>query len=251
VPAPAPRARPQPVLEIRLPTRALLPGNTDRDVWTSVLVDGWVAACRFTMQEGRLVIAELRCVPHAPKAPHLRPGLWTSVAPVPAGGLTKRWLDRALAIGDHLRAATAAVRDAQRHPRGSVARDVQEWLLGAMVESPLAPRSHPRGRGRPPLDEALLLRVAVEYDRAATRDPHHVNRLVAARLKLPPSRVRALVHQARNKGFLTKTHQGVPDGKLTLLARQRLSTRSARRVRATTTKSARRTAGRRRHRRPA
>lgn len=252
MPAPASRARPQPVLETALLlTRAQVPGNNDRYVSTSVLVDGWVATCWFTMQKGRLVIAKLECHPHVPKAPYLRPGVWTSGAPVPEGGLTRRWLDRALAIGAHLRAVTAAVRDAQRHPRGSVARDVQEWLLGSMVESPLAPRSHPRGRGRPPLDEALLLRVAVEYDRAVTRDPHHVNRLVAARLKLPPPRVRALVHQARNKGFLTTTHQGVPDGKLTLLARQRLSTRSARRVRATTTKKARRTAGRRRHRRPA
>src|SRR5262249_4804962 len=88
---------------------------------------------------------------------------------------------------------------------------------------PLAPRGHPRGRGRPPIDKALVLRVAVEYDRALQRkDRRRVNHIVAARLKLTPARVRALVHQARKERFLTKTHQGVPGGQLTPVALARL-----------------------------
>jgi hypothetical protein len=173
---------------------------------------------------------------------------WPS-GPVPPGGLTNRWLDRALAIGDHLRLADATIRDAQRQPPGSGARDVHEWILGAILDTPLAARGHPRGRGRPPTDEARVLQVAVAYAEALRTDPHHVNQIVARRLKLPPERVPALVHQARNKcGFLTKTHQGVPGGQLTPLALARLSQRSSPKARITTTGTgAQRTTGRRRH----
>jgi len=138
--------------------------------------------------------------------------------------LTKRWLDWALAIGDHLRAIDDAVRMAQNLDRDSPERVQAEAFLGAlMVDTPLAPRGHPRGRGRPPIDKALVLRVAVEYDRALQRkDRRRVNHIVAARLKLTPARVRALVHQARKERFLTKTHQGVPGGQLTPVALARL-----------------------------
>ena len=196
-----------------------------------MVVDGWVAALRFTMQEGRLVIVEFRCFPLDPDTKPNAGGLsehvgWSERASVvPSGGLTKRWFARAVAIGDHLRVVEEAVRVAQSQPRGSLARKIEALFLGEpMVDTPLAPRAHPRGRGRPSLPETLLLRVAEAYARAArTTDLHQVNHAVAARLKLTPDRVRSLVHQARNKyGFLTKAHKGVPGGELTPRALARL-----------------------------
>src|SRR5262249_39081568 len=149
--------------------------------------------------------------------------------PVPDGGLSRRWLDRILAISDHLRVADGMLREAQRLPPGDHTRDVADWILGRMVDQPLALRKHPRGRGRPPLDDALLIRVADAYVQAIAQGSAEPCKRVAARLRLTPNRARGLVHQARKRGWLTEPGlQGVAGGALTPAAKALLVPRPAR-----------------------
>src|SRR5262249_60798519 len=116
---------------------------------------GWVVACRFVMQERRLVIAELRCFPYDRKEDVLPPNTFLSsrfvgwserLDVVPAGGLTKRWMGRAIAIGDHLREADSAVRYWQGEPPDSIFRQLITAVYGRpLIDTPLTLRGHPRG----------------------------------------------------------------------------------------------------------
>jgi len=81
MPPQALRTRPRPVLSSRLHLASNIGG---RDNWTSV-IDGWMVACHFTMQEGRLVIAELKCFPYHSSVPR-SPWLGWRGGAVPAGG---------------------------------------------------------------------------------------------------------------------------------------------------------------------
>src|SRR5262249_33109899 len=146
----SPRLRPLPQLWSRIDLHAKDPEY--REPWTYLRLDGWVVGCRFVVQDGHVVVAALYCAP-APEAqvvpqrpadpdqqqsePELvfplpffpRPSV--GEGPVPDGGLSKRWLDRVLAISDHIRVADDALREAQRLPPD--APSLTEWILGSMV----------------------------------------------------------------------------------------------------------------------
>jgi hypothetical protein len=155
--------------------------------------DGWVVACRHVWQRGRFVVAELR--------------VHCDGAPVPEGGLSKRWLVSAIAIGNHLRAADRRVH------RVAVAPLVVRVPPGfALAASPGAPRR----RGRPRIPDAVLAPIIAAYDDAQQRESTHPIRDVAARLGLRElARVRMYVHRARQRRLLTGAGQGHARGRLT------------------------------------
>jgi hypothetical protein len=72
-------------------------------------------------------------------------------------------------------------------------------------------------RGRPPIQDELLLDVA--YAQAVEAGVPPIRILVKKFSQLSQARARDLVHRARRRGFLTTATWGRPGGKVTPLAR--------------------------------
>lgn len=212
------------------PTGAVLVG----DVWLEAPVaGGWIAASRFTVQAGRLVVAEVRVFPDEDTALRREnpPGRWSAEvlgvqASAPLGGLTARAL-HAVRLGQHPRYLREVVRflsekygpDAFR-PEGSLAA----LGLAPATERPRARREF----GRP---DRFYAELAREYDRLVKSKSRHPNAEIAARRREPVARITGWLHEARARGVLTRPGKsGVMDGELTAYG-QRVLREASRTVR--------------------
>ncbi len=154
------------------------------------------------------------------------PGEWSAArlgsrAPVPRGGITKRLLGRVpmRELAGHLRGllrASATAGDARAERIQRIFPEAQGLEL---IERP---RSE-RGTGRP---DWFFARLAVEYaDAVATGSRRPVAEL-AARRHFTPEKIRDMLHEARERGLLSKGRRGVAGGEPTPRAKELLKQRA-------------------------
>jgi hypothetical protein len=182
---------------------------TAHDLWIEDDLDRhWRVGYRIAVQDGALIVAELRVLP-AENHEHRPRGSWSAevlgaAAHAPRGGVRVSSLLRAVKITEALKKAVPLFRALKSQEadffRGPGA------LVSPLVDLPDEPR---RGRRRPRVPDRLLRRIAAAYRVAATKDRRRVNVLVAERLGMKPARVRDLVHLARGRGLLPKSSRGV------------------------------------------
>jgi hypothetical protein len=202
------------VPEVPAAARALALGKLAfvhrQNQWVSVPLDAhWVAAYRITVQDGAVVVGEVRVFPREEDRWSL-PGTWSAEvlgikAPVPRGGITSRLLRR-VRVGAHHRIADAVLR-----------RDA-DW-----VPMPLAlERQRPPGAGRPRKPDLWYARLAQAYARALHAGSARPILDVARAKHLPPARVRDAIYRARGRGLLSRAQlpgqegqQGQKGGRLT------------------------------------
>jgi hypothetical protein len=175
---------------------------------------GWVTDYRLALQDGRVVVAELRVRPREGSG-------------VPAGGLTRRRL-RSVAFGVHVDyfAQVAELSRGLLMPGASVFDGPWAHLATAhyraqpkpAVDSSGAPR-----RGRPRVADEELARAAAADVAARSRGSKRPVPDAARALKMTAARLRDLVYRARHRGLLTRTMQGRGGGALTPEARALLS----------------------------
>ena len=143
---------------------------------------------------------------------------WGVHAKVPAGGVLARILRRVPLHG--------AIERASFWPLHWT--DLLLDREGNRIERQPSPK--PPRRGRRPVPDEELLKVAKVYDEAfrggAKKNP---TQAVAARFRnMSPARARDLVFRARRRGFLTEAHHGRAGGGLTKEARTLLKRQQAR-----------------------
>src|SRR5438477_1131835 len=184
-------------------SRPVFMANPRRPIehWTEAEIDGWRVACRYAVQAARVVVSELRVYPLEPEASGGRfAGEWRGAADgigatVPTGGLTLRLLRGAVALGEHVRVADAAIRREQQWPVGSLERKIaRAFLMGPLIDVPLVEKRSPPAAGRPQVPEADLVRVAVAYVAAVRARSARPGQDAADRLGLSAVRVRDLLY---------------------------------------------------------
>lgn len=198
----------------------------------------WVAEYRLAIQDGRLIVAEVRVCP-------ARWGLLGDAASgedagiaasdVPPGGLTTRLLRR-LTIGAHVdftRKLLEQLGGTVRWPDGRVSKYPPAWTIPGVADRPgavvlidlaaagatkraasAARRPNGKRAGRQPLSDAVLVEAAAAYRDARKRSPRPVPDAARA-LGMSEARMRDLVYRARKRGFLTPTKQGRGGGSFT------------------------------------
>jgi hypothetical protein len=193
------------------------------DAWQEIVVDEqWLAAVRLAMQDGRVVVSEVRVFPREREPGAGVAGLWSAevlgpVAVVPRGGLTSRLL-RKVPLGEvpaHVVSVLSAW-DKVRGPLKALASDtVREGFPGVVLN----PRPRPeRASGRP---DVFYAQLAAAYVRAVTRGSRHpVAELAARRGGVDPAKVRDMLHEARERGLLSEGTQGKAEGHLLPRAKQ-------------------------------
>jgi len=181
--------------------------------------EGWVAAQRLAVQQGVLVVTELRVFPKE----HLRPngGEWSqAVASVPRGGITAALL-RSVSIGG--RAAARVFTDwIEATSREGVALDYPpaHRRLAQRVRQELSLRPEPMpptrsGRGRKPTrTRSFYEGIATDYLRLHRTGPNVAKRLADER-GANRNTVRTWIHIARTTHhLLPRTTQGKLPGEL-------------------------------------
>ncbi len=190
------------------------------------LPDGWVCTYRLANQDGQPVIAALS----------IRP----SGEDVPQGGLTTRILRR-VRLGEHLAGITATVRgwasggtpreDRTTHIPAAPNRSAQERVtfgaedLDRDVAEGLGFSEPPRERrpGRPGKSDREFAKLAVEYVEALDQPSTRPTADVAKKRGYDPAHIRDGIHEARERGLLTRPPtKGRAGGELTAKARQLL-----------------------------
>ena len=212
----------------RLEGAAFTPRREKRGQWsywvTLPFAEGWVAAQRLDVQQGVLVVTELRVFPRE----QLRPngGEWSqAVASVPRGGITAAML-RTVSIGG--RATAPVVTDwieailnsrpdregvAIDHPPAHrrLAQRVRQEL--SVRSEPLPPKRSDRGR-KPTRTSSFYEGIAKDYRRLHRTGPDVAKRLADER-GANRNTVRTWIHIARTKhDLLSRTTQGKLPGEL-------------------------------------
>lgn len=181
------------------------------DVWVErQLNDGWVVLARVAGQDGRLVIAEIK----------------VSATPVPTGGITQAVL-RSIPCGSFGPYLLAQRSLAARLRVGGVLQHFDR-IIGVDLPELKGMADRPRPRRKTGRDDKFFAQVAHDYlalNGAGSRRP--IQDLATAR-KLAPSRVRDMVHEARERGLLEKSKSGVRGGRLTPRGDQLLRNREQR-----------------------
>ena len=213
----------------RLEGAAFTPRREKRGQWsywvTLPFAEGWVAAQRLDVQQGVLVVTELRVFPRE----QLRPngGEWSqAVASVPRGGITAAML-RTVSIGG--RATAPVVTDwieailNSRPDRGGVAIDYPpaHRRLAQRVRQELSVRSEPlplkrSGRGRKPTrTHSFYEGIAKDYRRLLLTGAADVAKRLADERGANRNTVRTWIHIARKTHqLLHRTTQGKLPGEL-------------------------------------
>jgi hypothetical protein len=212
------------------------------------LGDDWIAAYRYTIQEGRPVVSELRVFP-SPVGDEGRfggPGHWKAellgvLAPAPAGGLTARHVHNYLRMGRHAKLTRDILARLRREAPQLFApgQDMAPFTAASGARAPVTAS----GRGRKGHGVAFFARIAKEYVDVIQRGDRRPATTIASRRGLSPARVRDLIHRARQRGLLTPAHHGRRGGLLTPAARAILGPSETSRRTAATSKSGGRTAG--------
>jgi hypothetical protein len=191
---------------------------TDQTWVESEVGEHWIAAARLAVQDGRVIISEIRVFPRdRPLGAGVR-GLWSGEvlgprAVVPPGGLTSSLL-RAVRLPNYRAHAIDVVTGWQAALGVPLS---ESGLPGARTQ--LAAR-RPRA-GRP---DRFYAELAAEYVRALATSRRPVAD-IARRRKLTPEKIRDMVHEARERKLLSPGRQGAPDGYLLPAAEQLLGIR--------------------------
>jgi hypothetical protein len=210
-------------VRISFPTRAvgrLGSGERAHEAWAEVEIDrDWVAAYRLIPQGGEVVLAELRLLPNEPgrKAGHWSADTLGARAPAPPGGLTADIL-RAVPIGEHRRLIENSLGEwkATLGKEFFMRRDLGE--LVEVIAQDVAQRPGHEGRGDP-----FYARVAALYVARIEEGNRRPIPQIARELGRTPAYVRNVLHDARQRGLLTKTQPGKAGGNLTAKARRLLA----------------------------
>jgi hypothetical protein len=183
------------------------------ETWLEAPIGGdWIAAYRIAAADGPPVIAELRVFPAETGRPGW--GRWSGEvlgtrSNAPEGGITVRLLRR-LRPGQPLR----FVSDLLQRLRAQAPEAAR--ALGWTLPPAPTPSSLPRPRrGRPGRPDLFYARVAAEYVHAVQAGSPHPVADLARRRRLPPARVRDMIHTARRRGLLSSHRRGVRGGELT------------------------------------
>ena len=188
----------------------------------------WTCACRLGVQDGRVVITELRIFPTETwkgREKGTWSGEWSPTAAVPRGGIRSRMLR--LRLGQVEAETRAFLTWAAKQPGGSTVFEVQRWL-----GEPLRHRGDdrpPRQRRerRPPPDDLYLATIAAQYEVFCLTDPRQPVQALAKKLDRDRREVTQLVYLARQRKILPKSSKGKSGGRLTAYGRRLLAARSS------------------------
>jgi len=187
-----------------------------RSAWFEVPFGEWMAAFRLLIQGGMPVIAELRVFP-AENYQYRPKGEWSGSlkgtdATAPAGGLTIPVI-RQIKIGTFRRKIAEILKEfRQAYPETMKS-------LNLVVE-PEQKKNPNEKRGRPPLADIFYARIADCYARRCNEESPTPVLDTAKRFRVKKEKVRAWLHAARTRGFLTGGgKQGTGFGELTSKAR--------------------------------
>jgi hypothetical protein len=198
--------------------RGRSPARQIRDAWLELDLGDWIAAWRLFLKQGQLVAGELRLNPK--ELPYKEPGSWSaerigSDALVPEGGITARLL-RQVKLSEALAA------------RPDLRRKAVEFLGGkptsrAETDGETLQEDVPRRPGRGGRDVVFLARVAARYvglceDGSIKPIEDLRTWLDGQGQKFPEPTVRGFLHQARQRGLLTRPQKGTAGGQLTEVA---------------------------------
>jgi hypothetical protein len=198
--------------------------------WLEVAIsDDWMSAARLAMQDGQVVVAEMRVFPRE-RAPGASPlaGEWSAevlgaLAPSPPrGGITKDLLRR-VPMGQgaqHFRELLRAYQG-KAGSMGWLAQEMFERSFPGAGAVPERPRPE-RGTGRP---DWFFAQLAADYCTAIERGSRRPVAELAARRRFPVARIRSMLHEARVRGLLTRNRRGVFGGALTSRAQEILKQR--------------------------
>jgi hypothetical protein len=194
------------------------------------LAAGWTVAYRLAVQDGAVVVSELRIFPEEDTRPAGEPGTWSAAllgsrAPVPRGGIAAV-LVRRVKIGEPQRHASEILR------RGRYIAPLGDAITRLGVIAPARP-IRARG-GRPRKADLYFAEIARDYVRAITRGSRRPVKDIAAARGLRESAVRDAIHTARERRLLTAAHPGKRGGALTDTARAILTERRKGVIRSTT-----------------
>jgi hypothetical protein len=213
---------------------------------------GWIAEYRLAVQDGRVIVAEVRVCPArwakwtGDDAPDSGASKGMLADDVPRGGLSTRLLRR-VPVGTHIdqmghiyellslagpQFIPAAMRSAKvgtwpgTGPRPNVEDVARRFARRPGLEVRVAEQHADPERkraGRRPLADEVIVEAAAAYVETRKRGSAHPIPDTARALKMSEARLRDLVYRARRRGFLTPTAQGRGGGVLTTEARSLLS----------------------------
>ena len=189
-------------------------------LWLIVPAEEWTTAYRLMAQDNDMVVAELRKYPTDQPGDYiLDPGDWSEeLSAVPAGGLHARdmrfrfskWRDFAR---DNIQRVRAAIGE-EDFEALFVGRTIPLRAIEQLAEAPSR---------RKRWNDYQYAVLAEQYAAIVESGKINVVKLLAKKLGYAPDTVRDLVHEARRRGFLTPTRQGVAGGRLTPRAKQILN----------------------------
>jgi transposase-like protein len=209
--------------DLRVPDDLLRVDREDRTVlveriWLEVPIDDtWMTASRLAVQDGRVVIAEIRVFPLESRGSAVPPaGIWSAEvlgarAPVPPKGLSARTL-RNIRLGEHPRHVADVLDWVTQQQQAAPAHVAKFFGLGAVTQKPQAIKSTRPRSGRP---DAFYAAVAARYLRAIKRNSKRPGVDVARQMKVEPSKIRDWLHQARERKLLSPSSHGKRGGQLT------------------------------------
>lgn len=180
------------------------------DVWAEKeLGEGWIGACRFAVQEGKPVLAELRIFPDVWASGSRPPGSWAGeylgaeAEGVPPGGLTSATVRSMTLSSAYMEALKAVSRLQERIPAMFGPRAILGRITRTAAESPRR------------LSDRTLARVAKTFVDAGCSVVG-----AAKTLRLKPTQARGRIMLARRRGLLTSSGKsGVRGASLTAAAR--------------------------------
>lgn len=173
--------------------------------WLESQVGDWIAAYRLAFDGRPLpVIAELRVFPAANRAGQPK-GEWSGDAPIPGYGITAGLLRKQIRPAlhlEHLKQLRAKVQQAA----------IDYWRERNEGAAPDRPS---RRRGPAPRPDRFYAELARDYVTSVVAGSRHPAADLARSRGISRAMSRALVSQARLKGFLTPAMPGRPMGDLT------------------------------------
>ena len=189
-------------------------------VWLDVPIDAdWLATSRLVVQEGQLVVGELRVIPRERENPV--PGRWSAEvvgvrAQVPPGGLSARTVRR-VHLSDHLahgQEVLAWVMEQHGGAGGGGGRLLRQFGILPPDED------RPRPVRRAGKSDRFYARLAAAYAELVSSGGRHPIKTLAQRRRVESATIRNWIREARVRGLLTRGVRGRATGDLTPGARR-------------------------------